>query len=88
MNAASKAGPSWFGLVLCEPLTIPLLGAGEAATDVEAGEVVSPIVEGFVAYAGRYSFHGDRSCITSSYRCSPTGSRATRSGRSSLPGTG
>jgi hypothetical protein len=59
VNGASKERPSWFDLVLGEPLTIPLLGAGEAATDVEAGKVVSPIVEGFVACTGRYTFHGD-----------------------------
>ena len=44
-------------------------------------------VEGFVAYAGRYTFHGDRVVHHVELSLFPTGSGATRSGSSSYPRT-
>jgi Lipocalin-like domain len=63
--------------------------AGFGAGDLLSGTIEKArAMEGFVAYAGRYSFHGDRVIHHWSCRCSPTGSVATRSGGSSSPGTG
>jgi Lipocalin-like domain len=58
--------------------------AGFAAGDLLSGttEEQARAVEGFVAYAGRYSFMATVSSIMWSCRCSPTGSGPTSSGRS------
>jgi Lipocalin-like domain len=64
--------------------------AGFAAGDLLSGttEEQARAVEGFVAYAGRYSFMQTGWCIMWSCRCSPTGSGPTSSGWSSWPGIG
>jgi hypothetical protein len=64
--------------------------AGFAAGDLLAGttEKKARAMESFVAYAGRYNFHGDRVVHHVELSLFPTGSAAIRSGGSSLPGTG
>ncbi len=61
---------------------------GFAAGDLLSGtsEEKARAVEGFVAYAGRYSFHGDRVIHHVELSLFPTGSDPTRSGGSSWPG--
>ena len=64
--------------------------AGFAAGDLLGGttEEKARVVEGYVAYAGRYSFHGDRVIHHVELSLFPTGSEPTSSGRSNSAGTG
>ena len=64
--------------------------AGFAAGDLLGGttEEQARAVEGFVAYAGRYSFMATASSTTWSCRCSLTGSAVISSGGSNSSGTG
>jgi hypothetical protein len=64
--------------------------AGFAAGDLLGGttEEKARVVEGYVAYAGRYSFHGDRVIHHVELSLFPTGSEPTNSGRSNSAGIG
>jgi Lipocalin-like domain len=61
-----------------------------AAGDLLSGtaEEKARALEGFVAYAGRYTFHGDRIIHHVELSLFPTGSGATRSGGWSSPRVG
>ena len=63
---------------------------GFAAGDLLGGTMQEQAraVEGFVAYGGATASLATGSSITWSCRCSPIGLGATRSGRSTLTGTG
>jgi hypothetical protein len=64
--------------------------AGFAAGDLLGGttEEKARAVEGYVAYAGRYSSMATASSTMWSCRCFPTGSGPTSSGRSNSAGIG
>jgi Lipocalin-like domain len=75
----------------CFSVTISRRGrAGFAAGDLLGGttQEQARAAEGFVAYAGRYSFHGDRVIHHVELSLFPNWSAATSSGGCSWPGIG